>query len=79
MLIAMFFQQKLSTKMTAMAQTEEQKKQQHFMAIMMTAMFGFIFYSFPSGLVLYWLANTVLMTVYQVVFTKPPHTAEEPA
>jgi YidC/Oxa1 family membrane protein insertase len=77
MLVAMYFQQKLSSKMASMAQTDEQRKQQQFMSVMMTVMFGFIFYNFPSGLVLYWFVNTVLMTAYQIIFTKPPKHAEE--
>lgn len=77
MLVAMFFQQRLSTKMTSMAQTDEQRQQQKIMAIMMTVMFGFIFYNFPSGLVLYWFGNTVIMTGFQMFFSKTPHVVVE--
>lgn len=77
MLVAMFFQQKLSNRLTAIAQTDEQRQQQKMMSVMMTVMFGFIFYSFPSGLVLYWLGNTIIMTGYQLVFTRSPLTRQE--
>jgi len=69
---AMFFQQRLSTRVTAMSQTDEQRKQQKMMSVMMTVMFGFIFYNFPSGLVLYWLGNTVIMSGYQYFLTRTP-------
>ena len=70
MMLGMFVQQKLSTGMTGMSQTEEQKQQQKMMTFVMTVMFGFIFYSFPSGLVLYWLSNTIVMTSIQFFFIK---------
>ncbi len=72
MLVAMFFQQKLTNKFAAMAQTDEQRQQQKMMSVMMTVMFGFLFYNFPSGLVLYWLSNTIIMTVFQFMFTRMP-------
>jgi YidC/Oxa1 family membrane protein insertase len=56
---AMFVQQKFSMMKTAMS--EDQKQQQKMMNVMMPVIFGFIFYNFPSGLVLYWLTNTILM------------------
>jgi YidC/Oxa1 family membrane protein insertase len=39
--------------------------QQRMMMVLMPLIFGFVFYTMPSGLVLYWLTNTVLMTAYQ--------------
>jgi len=60
MIGAMIVQQKLSQMRTAV-QTEQQK----MMAAIMPVMFGFIFYSLPSGLVLYWLTNTVLTSSLQ--------------
>ena len=59
---AMFFQQKLSTKSNANT-SNEQKQQQKIMLIAFPLFFGFLFYNFPSGLVLYWLTNTILMVV----------------
>ena len=64
MCAGMFFQQ----KMTGMTQSNDpqMEAQQKMMGIMMPIVFGFIFYQMPSGLVLYWLTNTVLMTAYQL-------------
>ena len=62
MVVAMFFQQKISSKGNASA-SPEQMQQQKFMLIFFPIFFGFLFYNFPSGLVLYWLTNTVLMVI----------------
>lgn len=70
MVAAMVVQQKLSTKTMGSAITEEQKQQQKIMLIMMPIMFGFIFYNMPSGLVLYWVVNTVLTLVEQTAIFK---------
>ena len=70
MIIGMVVQQKISTK-TSVAVTPEQKQQQKMMLIIMPVMFGFIFYNMPSGLVLYWLVNTVLTIFEQsMIFRK---------
>ncbi len=58
---AMFLQQLFSTKHTAMG-SSEQRQQQKIMLIFFPLFFGFLFYQFPSGLVLYWFTNTLLMT-----------------
>lgn len=65
MIICMVVQQKISSKATGGAVTEEQKQQQKMMLILMPIMFGFIFYNMPSGLVLYWVINTLLTVVEQ--------------
>ncbi len=65
MVAAMVVQQKISTASSGVAVTEEQKQQQKMMLIIMPIMFGFIFYNMPSGLVLYWVVNTVLTIVEQ--------------
>jgi len=70
MVAAMVIQQKISTKTMGSAVTDEQKQQQKMMLIMMPILFGFIFYNMPSGLVLYWLINTVLTAVEQVMAFK---------
>ncbi|MFH1245861.1 MAG: membrane protein insertase YidC [Candidatus Omnitrophota bacterium] len=57
----MFFQQKLS--MVSVGQSQ-QMEQQRMMSTIMPVVFCFIFYRMPSGLVLYWLTNTVLMLIY---------------
>lgn len=67
---AMLVQQKISTKTMGAAVTEEQKQQQKMMLIMMPVMFGLIFYNMPSGLVLYWIVNTVLTVVEQSAVLK---------
>lgn len=54
MCISMVVQQKL-TPTTSMDPT-----QQRMMLVMMPLMFGFLFYTFPSGLVLYWFVSNLL-------------------
>jgi len=61
---AMVVQQKLTSMSTA-GQDPAMAAQQKMMSVTMPILFGFIFYSMPSGLVLYWLTNTVLMSLYQ--------------
>ena len=62
---AMFFQQRL-TQIKMDNQDAATASQQKMMSVMMPVMFGFIFYTMPSGLVLYWLTNTLIMTLYQL-------------
>jgi YidC/Oxa1 family membrane protein insertase len=69
MLFAMFIQQKLSMS-SAENLPEEQKQQQKIMLIVMPILFTVIFYNLPSGLVLYWLTNTIIMAVEQKVIMK---------
>jgi len=57
MIVAMFLQQKLTPKPAADAQAEQTQK---MMMWMMPVMFGFLFYSMPSGLVLYFMTSTGL-------------------
>jgi YidC/Oxa1 family membrane protein insertase len=66
----MVAQQKVSTKVMGGAVTDEQKQQQRMMLIIMPIMFGFIFYSMPSGMVLYWVVNTILTIAEQFVIFK---------
>lgn len=66
---AMFFQQKF-TQVKMEGQNPTVEAQQKMMTVMMPVIFGFIFYTMPSGLVLYWLTNTVLMTLYQLHLKK---------
>jgi YidC/Oxa1 family membrane protein insertase len=77
MIIATIIQQNLSTKSMGTAVTEEQKQQQRMMMFMMPVMFGLIFYNMPSGLVLYWLVNTVLTVLEQFVIFKPQSLTNE--
>lgn len=76
MLVAMFFQQRLSNKLTSISQTDEQRQQQKIMTLVMTFMFGFIFYNFPSGFVLYWLGSTIIMTLIQFKLTRAPKSTQ---
>ena len=59
MLGSMVWQQRLTP------QTAGTPEQQKMMAIMPIA-FGFIFYSLPSGLVLYWFVNNLLSILHQL-------------
>lgn len=61
MAVVMFLQQKLSLKTAS----PSQKEQQQMMMVLFPILFGFIFYSFPSGLVIYWFINSLLTFVYQ--------------
>jgi YidC/Oxa1 family membrane protein insertase len=61
MAIGMFVQQKISMAKA----TGEAAQQQQMMSIIMPIMFGIIFYQMPSGLVLYWFVNSMLMLSYQ--------------
>lgn len=67
MMFAMIFQQKLSQGPSAPIQPE-----QKMMAAIMPIMFGVMFYNLPSGLVLYWLTNTIIM-IGCYGFIKKPH------
>jgi len=73
MVIAMFFQQYLSTK-TTQTMGKEQAQQQKIMMIFFPLFFGFLFYNFPAGLVLYWLTNTVLMVIEHSTMRKQTST-----
>lgn len=61
MAIGMFVQQKISMAKA----TGDAAQQQKIMSILMPIMFGVIFYQMPSGLVLYWFVNSILMLMYQ--------------
>jgi len=65
----MVLQQKISQGATG-AMTAEQASQQKMMMTIFPIFFGFLFYNMPSGLVLYWLTNTILMTVEQGFLNK---------
>jgi YidC/Oxa1 family membrane protein insertase len=62
MAIGMFLQQRFSSAGAAAGSSEQQK----MMLIIMPIMFGVIFYRMPSGLVLYWLVNSILMLISQL-------------
>lgn len=56
----MFFQMKSTP--TSSASSDQQK----MMLVMMPVLFGFFFYHMPSGLVLYWFTNSLLMLFFQL-------------
>ncbi|MBF0252880.1 MAG: membrane protein insertase YidC [Candidatus Omnitrophica bacterium] len=70
MVVMMFFQQKIQGAQQVGATSDEQAQQQKMMMTIMPVFFGFLFYSMPSGLVLYWLTNTTLMTLEQIYLKK---------
>jgi len=70
MAIAMAVQQKVSHP------GGEVSEQQKMMSVMMPVVFGFIFYNMASGLVLYWLTNTVFTLVMQEVVLKSRQPAQ---
>ena len=66
MMIAMFIQQKMTAPIASSASEAETQKMMAFMPLL----FGFIFYGLPSGLVLYWLTNNVIMITNQKLLFK---------
>ena len=70
MTASMVLQQRMAPQMGDPAQRR--------MFMLMPFIFGFMFMSFPSGLVLYWLVNN-LFTIGQQVLTERMMTAAEPA
>ncbi len=70
MVLIMVVQQKISQGTMTAGMTEEQISQQKIMLVLMPLLFGFLFYNMPSGLVLYWLTNTILMAGEQFAISK---------
>lgn len=66
MIATMFLQQRFANPMA-----KTQDEQARMLSFIMPIMFGFIFYSLPSALVLYWFTNTVIMTVLQYIALRP--------
>ena len=64
MAVAMSVQQRLNTPLAGSGSDAEA---QRTMAMMMPFLFGFIFYGLPSGLVLYWLTNNIVMIFTQKI------------
>ncbi len=67
---AMVVQQKMSSAMMGGGISDEQRQQQKMMTFLMPVMFGVMFYQMPSGLVLYWLVNTVLTIIEQAAISR---------
>ncbi len=75
MAITMFFQQKLSVSSNdaVIDKNDPIQQQQKMMVVLMPILFGFIFYNMPSGLVLYWFINTIVMFFQQISVMKQFH------
>jgi YidC/Oxa1 family membrane protein insertase len=63
MIGTMLWQQKLTPQTAA-------TKEQETMMMIMPALFGFIFYSLPSGLVIYWIVNNILTIAHQLLMRR---------
>lgn len=67
----MFIQQRFfSTAPKDPNQMTDQQRQQRVMGNMMTVVFAFMFYNFPSGLNIYWLSSMLLGMLQQWYITK---------
>jgi YidC/Oxa1 family membrane protein insertase len=64
MTVSTFFQTKLSTVDTG------QTKQQKMLMMAMPVFFIFIFWTMPSGLVLYWIMQNILQIANQLIVNK---------
>ena len=67
MAATMFIQQKISSPKNVSGSAAEQQK---MMTVIMPILFGFLFYKMSSGLVLYWLVNSLLMLCFQWKISK---------
>lgn len=75
MAVSMFFQQKVSSVSQSGGSTQ-MAEQQKIMATLMPILFCVLFYKLPSGLVLYWFVNGLLMLAFQWKISKiNPHHA----
>jgi YidC/Oxa1 family membrane protein insertase len=81
MAVGMWAQTKIGTPKAATAGGGAMASQQRMMTTFMPIFMFFIFYNTPSGLVLYWLVNTVLTAVqtWQIHRTAPQTLAEKKA
>lgn len=69
--VVMFFQQKMAAAQSKKkGPLTEQQQQQQKMGMMMTILFTFLFYKFPSGLNLYWLSSMGLQILQQWYMSK---------
>lgn len=67
--LVMFLQQKMSsTAPKDVNQMTEQQRQQRVMGTVMSFVFAFMFYNFPSGLNIYWLSS-MLLGIFQQWWT----------
>jgi YidC/Oxa1 family membrane protein insertase len=69
----------IQTKTTVSVSTSEQMRQQQaMMAYMMPVMFGFFAIGFPSGVSLYWVVNSVVGIVFNVIVYGVPRFNIQP-
>lgn len=72
MSLSMVVQQKLTPS------TSMDPAQQRMMMVLMPLMFGFLFYTFPSGLVLYWFVSNLLAIAQQLWLNRRGATPAAP-
>lgn len=70
--IAMFYQQRMNAPKNV-AMMSDQQRQQRAMGNIMTVVFTFMFYNFPSGLNLYWLSSMLLGILQQWYMNRHKH------
>jgi YidC/Oxa1 family membrane protein insertase len=70
MVAAMIAQQKISQRHAPPPADPNLAQQQKIMSTVMPIFFGFLFYPMPSGLVLYWITNTVFMTAVNLLILR---------
>lgn len=69
--VVMFFQQKMAAAQNKKkGPLTDQQQQQQKMGMMMTIVFTFLFYKFPSGLNIYWLSSMGLQILQQWYMSK---------
>ena len=69
--VVMFFQQKMASAQSKKSgPLTDQQKQQQKMGMIMTIVFTFLFYKFPSGLNIYWLSSMSLQILQQWYMSK---------
>ncbi|MEM8727658.1 MAG: membrane protein insertase YidC [Chlamydiota bacterium] len=69
--VVMFFQQKMAAAQNKKkGPLTRQQQQQQKMGMMMTVVFTFLFYKFPSGLNIYWLSSMILQILQQWYMSK---------
>ncbi len=66
--------QLLFTKVTQSTATAASNNQMKMMMYMMPLIFFFMFYTAPSGLILYWTVSNFLQLIQQVIINKMMHT-----
>jgi len=70
--VVMFYQQRMNAPKNVMQMTDQQR-QQRVMGNVMTVVFTFMFYNFPSGLNLYWLSSMLLGIGQQIYMNRHKH------